>query len=108
LVTISTSDAELLHDAHRQRHLLHGIAFVVVKAPLHHTSSNAGDFADHQPPGVPGDGADGKVRNLGVGNNVGVGKLGGEPAQPAAQDQPDARLVTGAAAHKGGRLGIIG
>jgi hypothetical protein len=108
LVTISVVHAQTAHHAHRQRHLLHGVAFVEVKAPLHGADGDAGQFADHQATRVPGDGAHREVRNRGVGNHVGVGNLLGQAAQPAAEDQPDRGCVAGAAADKVGGCVVVG
>ncbi len=80
-------DVEALHDSHGQRHLLHGIAFVVVEAALHRAHDCAGKFADHEPPGMTGDSADRKEGNLIVGDDGCLFDLGRQVAQAAAQDQ---------------------
>jgi hypothetical protein len=100
--------AQAAHHAHGERHLLHGVAFVEVEAPLHGADGDASQLADHQAACVPGDGARWEMRNLGVGNHVGAGDLLGQAAQPTAEDQPDRGRVAGAAADIAGGFVILG
>ena len=41
-----------LHDPHRQGHLLHGVAFIIMDAPLHRQDCLAFQLAYHQLPGM--------------------------------------------------------
>ena len=77
---------------HGEGHFLHGVAFVEVKASCMARLSRP-TFANHQSPGVAMHCADGKVRNLLIGDDIGVFNLLGEGSQPAAQDHANCWLL---------------
>ena len=61
-------DAEGFHHAHREGHLLHIIAFIVVETSLHGHDRLAAEFAEYQVARMALNGGYGEVRNLGVGD----------------------------------------
>ena len=69
-------DAQFVHDADGERHLFHGVALVVVEAPLHGHDVYAAQLAEDECAGVSLDGGDGEVGYLGVGNLQFVSYLG--------------------------------
>ena len=83
-------DAQLLHDAHRESHLLHRVALVVVEAPLHGHDLAALDRAEDHTPLVPLDGRNGETRDIFVFDGECSVDLIGETAQAGAED--DAHL----------------
>ena len=60
-------DAQLVHHAHGEGHLLHRVALVVVEAALHGHDVYAAQLAEDELATVPLYGGDGEVGNLGVG-----------------------------------------
>ena len=60
--------AQFVHDAHGEGHLLHGVAFVIVEAPLHGHDVHAAELAEDELAGVPFYGGDGEVGNLCIGD----------------------------------------
>ena len=62
-------DAQFVHDAHRERHFLHRVAFVVVESPLHGHDVNPAKLSEDEFAGVS---LDGRYREVG---DVAVGEL---------------------------------
>ena len=79
-------DAELPHDAHRERHLLHAVAFVIVETALHGHDPAALDHAENHTAFVSFDRGDGESRNILVFDGEARLDLIGEAAQTGAED----------------------
>ena len=61
-------DAQLVHDADRERHLLHRVAFVVMESALHRHDVLAAKASEDEFAGMAFDGGDREVGNLVVGD----------------------------------------
>ena len=86
LLTISTSAAQRLHHAHRERDLLERLALVEVEAAFHRHDRFAGELAADQLPLVDRCGAVREVRDLLVGNDRLGRDVLGQPAEAGAED----------------------
>ena len=64
-------DAQLIHHANGERHLLHRVALVEVETTLHGHDVLAAQTSEDELAGVALDGGDGEVGNLGIGELVG-------------------------------------
>lgn len=76
----------LPHDAHRERHLLHAVAFVIVETALHGHDPAALDHAENHTAFVSFDRGDGESRNILVFDGEACLDLIGEAAQTGAED----------------------
>ena len=79
------ADAEQPHDADREGHLLHRIAFVVVEPSLHGHDAAAARLAENQTSLVPLDRRDGEAGNVLVIERMARLDPVGEIAQPRAE-----------------------
>ena len=61
-------DTQFVHHTYGEGHLLHGVAFVIVEAPLHGHDVHAAELAEDELAGVPFYGGDGEVGNLCIGD----------------------------------------
>ena len=82
-----------LEDVEGIADLLHGIALVEVEPPLQGQHLPAVEFACQQGALVARHAGQGEMRNLGVGDLLGVGKIGGQVAQARAQNHRDLGLA---------------
>ena len=81
-------DAELPHDAHRERHLLHAVAFVIVETALHGDDPAALDQTENHAALVAFDRRNGESGNVLVFDDEPCVDLIGEIAQPGAEYDP--------------------
>ena len=73
---IECADAELIHDAHGEGDLLHGVALIIVEASLHGQDVDASELAEDEFAGVSLDGGHGEVGYLTIGELRLVSYLG--------------------------------
>ncbi len=89
------ANAEAAEDAHGERDLLRGVAFVEMDATLHRGDGDIFDFADHQAAGVADGGGTREAGNFFVGDARGFGQFVGEGAEAGAEDERDFRAQLG-------------
>ena len=77
-------DAQFVHDANGEGHLLHVVAFVVVKASLHGHHVLAAQTAEEELAAVSLHGAHGKVGNVAIGHGVHYFYFVGQMSQSCA------------------------
>ena len=85
-----------LHHPHREGDLLHGVAFVIMKTPLHRHYRAAGDLPENQLPGVIFHRGNGEMGNIFIGNNRFLLNLIHQFTQAGSQHNADFRLDLGA------------
>ena len=90
---------EEAEDAGREGNFGERVAFIGVDATLHDGYGDARDSAENKMAGVSLNGGGGEVRNLGVGNSQGVVDLGGEAAEPGAEDDAEGGTQVGGGAN---------
>ena len=81
--------AEQAEDAGGEGDLVHRVALISVDAALHDCDWDAGNVPEDQLAGVAGDGRERPAGDVGVGDDVGAGDLGGEVAEAGAEDDAD-------------------
>jgi hypothetical protein len=90
------ADAEAAEHTHAEHRPVGRDALVQMRPPPHHRNGHVVDRAEHEHSRVADCRRYRPARNDGVGNLEAVLDLVGEPAEPASEDQPHARLETGA------------
>ena len=85
-----------LHHAHGQSDLLHGVAFIIMNAPLHHKNGLPFQLANEHAARVTGNCGDRPIGNFAEGDAVGSFNSVCQAAQTRAQDDANSRLIMGA------------